>query len=73
MNYSDSMIEEKIKVESFSTGSFEDEPDDLTFWLSKTPEDRIEGVEFIRRQFYSYGKAEQEFRRFFEVVEREKS
>jgi hypothetical protein len=66
------MIEGRIQVESFSTGSFEDAPDDRAYWLSKPPEDRIEAVEFILRQFYSYGKAEQEFRRFFEIVEREK-
>jgi hypothetical protein len=61
-----------IKIETFSTGSFDDEPDDLAFWLSRSPEDRIEAVEIISRQFYSYGKAEQEFRRFLEIAEREK-
>lgn len=26
---------------------------DLKFWLSKTPEERIEAVEFLRSQYYA--------------------
>ena len=26
---------------------------DLTFWLSKTPEERLEAVEFLRSQYYA--------------------
>ena len=25
---------------------------DLTYWLSKTPEERIDAVEYLRRQYY---------------------
>ncbi len=51
-------------------GSFDDEPDDLTYWLGQTPETRLAGVEFLRRQFFSYGEARQELRRFLEITER---
>lgn len=59
----------QIDRSAFSVGSFNDEPDDLAFWLSQTPGDRLAGIEFLSRQFYNYGKAEQEFYRFFEVAE----
>jgi hypothetical protein len=55
----------------FSAGSFADEPDDLAYWLSRPPAERLAAIEFLRRQFYDHGKTEQEFRRFFEVAERE--
>jgi len=63
---------EEIDRSSFSVGTFADEPDDLAYWLSQTPADRLAGIEFLRRQFYDYGKAEQEFYRFFEVAELER-
>jgi len=52
-----------------SVGSFADEPDDLAYWLSQKPEDRLAGIEFLRQQFFSYGKARPELRRLFEVTE----
>jgi hypothetical protein len=52
-----------------SVGSFADEPDDLAYWLAQTPETRLAGIEFLRRQFFKYGNARQKLRRFFEVVE----
>ncbi len=56
---------------ALAIGSFADEPDDLSFWLAQTPETRLAGIEFLRRQFYSYGAARLELRRFLEIAERE--
>ena len=67
------MIKNELKDGFFSIGSFDDEPDDISFWLNKSAEERIEAVEFLRRQFYPYGKAEQEFRRFLEITDRKES
>jgi hypothetical protein len=55
---------------SLQIGSFDDEPDDVGYWLSQTPEIRLAGIEFLRRQFYSYGEARLEFRRFLEIAQR---
>jgi hypothetical protein len=52
-------------------GSFADEPDDLSYWLAQPPATRLAGIEFLRRQFYAYGTARSEFRRFLEIAERE--
>ena len=41
------MIEKVIKKTKLSKSSAKD---DLTYWLSKTPEERISAVEILRRQ-----------------------
>jgi hypothetical protein len=58
-----------MNARTFSIGSFEDEPDDLAYWLGQSPEDRLAGIEFLRQQFFSYGEARQQLRRFLEVTE----
>lgn len=50
-------------------GALRDEPDDLSYWLGRPPGDRLAAIEFLRRQFYPYGEARQQFRRFFEIAE----
>jgi hypothetical protein len=54
---------------SLTVGSFADEPDDLKYWLEQPPEARLAAIEFLRRQFYPYGEARQQFRRFLEIAE----
>jgi hypothetical protein len=56
-------------AKTFSVGTFEDEPDDVDYWLSQTPEDRLAGIELLRQQFYPYGEARSEIRRFLEIAE----
>ena len=55
---------------ALTIGTVDDEPDDLGFWLKQTPETRLAGIEFLRRQFYSYGEARSQFRRFLEIARR---
>jgi hypothetical protein len=55
---------------ALSIGTFDDEPDDLSYWLRQTPEDRIAGIEFLRRQFFIYREAGPQFRRFLEIAQR---
>lgn len=50
-------------------GLLAQEPDDLGYWLNQPPATRLAGIEFLRRQFYSYGKARHEFRRFLEITQ----
>jgi hypothetical protein len=56
-------------AKAISVGTFEDEPDDLAYWLSQSPEDRLAGIELLRQQFFPYGEARQELRRFLEIAE----
>ena len=44
------MIKKVVKVKNITDKSLI--LDDLKYWLSKSPEERIEAVEFLRRQFH---------------------
>ncbi len=42
---------------AFSVTALQDEPDDKEFWLSKTPQERLEAVELLRQLNYGYDPA----------------
>jgi len=44
------MIKRVVKRRSLRDSS--SRKDDLDYWMSRTPEERIAAVEFLRRQFY---------------------
>ena len=43
------MIEKVVKKRKLSESSTKE---DLAYWLSRTPEERINAVEILRRQYY---------------------
>ena len=55
---------------ALTIGTLADEPDDLGYWLQQPPQVRLAGIEFLRRQFYNYGDARSELRRFLEIAQR---
>jgi len=59
----------RLDRSQLTIGSLEQEPDDLGYWLKQPPATRLAGIEFLRRQFYSYGEARHEFRRFLEITQ----
>jgi hypothetical protein len=62
------MIEKVVKVKDLSDKSLQRE--DLYYWLSRPPEDRIAAVEYLRRQFD--GSAAR-LQRIAKVIERSRS
>jgi hypothetical protein len=42
---------------------------DVAYWLSKTPSERIAGVEALRRWFYGESQVDQGLQRVFELAE----
>ena len=44
------MIEKIVKVKNLNDKDLI--LDDLKYWLSKTPEERVEAVDYLRRQFH---------------------
>ena len=51
------MIDERIDRTRLERSTFEDaDADDVAYWMSKTPSERIEGIEYLRR--WLYGDAE---------------
>ena len=39
-------------ISKFSLSQWHKEKDDLLYWLSRSPEERIGAVEFLRKQYY---------------------
>jgi hypothetical protein len=43
--------------------------DDVAFWMSRTPDERIEGIEYLRRWLYGDIAIDAGFQRVLELVE----
>jgi len=54
---------------AFSASSIDDESDEKQYWLSKTPVERIYGVEIMRQMLYGYNPLTARLQRFFETAE----
>jgi len=55
--------------DSFSVTSLDEKDSDSNFWLSKTPEERILAVEFLRQLIFGYDPTTERLQRFFETAE----
>lgn len=62
------MVKKKVEIYTVQT-----QPKDYEYWLTKTPVERLEAVEYLRQQ---YGNASNEnesrFQRVFRVIKRTK-
>jgi hypothetical protein len=65
------LTEFKLDKSAFSVVPLSQADDDLEFWLSKTPKERLEALEFVRQVFYGYDPATTRLQRVFEFVKRE--
>lgn len=54
---------------SFSVGSLFDPPDEKTYWLGKTPQERLWAVELTRRVVYGYGDTSPGLQRILEITQ----
>ena len=72
VTYINSMADSfKIDRSAFSIISTDEQLDDeKTFWLQKTPHERLEAVELTRRILYGYNPTTLRLQRVFEVIER---
>ena len=64
---------QRLDKNVFSVGSLKEEPDEKSFWNKKTPLERLEATEIMRRINYGYDSATARLQRFFEVVTLKKS
>ena len=62
------MIEKVVR--KFDLDTFDEKEENLKFWLSKSPEERISAVEQLRVQHYG---SETRLQRFVRVVQLEQS
>lgn len=65
------LTEFELDKSAFSIVPLSQADDDLEFWLSKTPKERLEALEFVRQVFYGYDPATTRLQRVFEFVKRE--
>jgi hypothetical protein len=59
------MIQKIVKKHSLH--DFSETEEDLKYWLSKTPEERLAAVEYLRRQYYGSASG---FQRIARIVKR---
>lgn len=58
----------KIDKNAFSAGSLLDPSDEKAYWLSKTPQERLQALELMRQIVYGYDPATTRLQRVFEVA-----
>lgn len=54
---------------AFSVGNLSELSDEKSYWMSKTPSQRLEAMELMRQIHYGYDPATTRLQRFFEVAE----
>lgn len=55
---------------AFSIGNLRDPHSDKEYWLSRTPEERIEALELMRMMLYGTDPVIDRIQRVFEIVDR---
>jgi len=60
----------KIQRTAFTVASLFDESDEKSYWLSKTPYERLEAVELMRQIIYGYDPSAIRLQRVLEVTQR---
>jgi len=59
----------KIDKTKISIARLTDPPDDRAYWLSCSPEERLQAVEFLRQLNYGYDPSTARLQRIFEVAQ----
>jgi hypothetical protein len=63
----DRLASAKIDKTAFSVDSLRDPSDEKAYWLSKTPQERLEALELMRQIVYGYDPATTRLQRVFEA------
>ncbi len=66
----DRLVFPEIQRNAFAVASVFDESDEKSYWLSRTPYERLEAVELMRQIIYGYDPSATRLQRIFEVIER---
>ncbi|MGD1276956.1 MAG: hypothetical protein ABR964_07015 [Tepidisphaeraceae bacterium] len=63
------MIDRRMDKSQFSFTTFADaDADDVEFWMRKTPAERIEGIEYLRRWLYGDDQVDARLQRVFAIA-----
>jgi hypothetical protein len=61
----------KLDNNKITISSIQDETDEIAYWLSKTPQERMEAIELMRQIVYGYDPATTRIQRVFEIADLE--
>ncbi len=67
------MEQSKIDKTAFCIGSLHDGGDEKQYWLSKTPQERIEALELMRQIIYGYDPSTERIQNDLEIADLKKS
>jgi hypothetical protein len=68
----DTASEFKMDKSAFTVVSLTEADDELTYWLSKTPEERLRAVELIRQTLYGYANSNEGLQRVLTTARQER-
>jgi hypothetical protein len=71
--YMDKLDFPKIQRTAFKVSSLFEKSDEKSYWLSKTPYERLEAVELMRRIIYGYDPSTTRLQRILEITQRSSS
>ena len=60
--------EARLDRSAFSVGSISDPSDEIAYWQSRTPEERLMAVELYRQIVYGYDPATTRLQRILEIA-----
>ena len=60
----------KVQRNAFTVASLFDQSDEKSYWLSKTPYERLEAIELMRQIIYGYDPSATRLQRVLEVTQR---
>lgn len=63
------MLDEKLNKTVFEIVALGQEINDLAYWMSRSPEERFEAIEWLRRINYGEDATTARLQRFFEFAE----
>jgi hypothetical protein len=66
----DMLMFPNIQKTAFKVSSLFDQSDDKEYWLSRTPAERLQAVELMRRIIYGYDPSTTRLQRVLEVTQR---
>ncbi len=61
----------KVRRDAFTVASLFDPSDEKEYWLSKTPQERLEAVELMRQVIYGYDPSATRLQRVLEITQRQ--
>jgi hypothetical protein len=61
----------KLDKKTITISSLHEESDEVAYWHSKTPQERMEAIEVMRQIIYGYDPASTRLQRVLEIVDLE--